>query len=306
MKNEAGKSWFALNVSMGTRVWLGAGATALVGAGAVLSVASWQKWSWWVDLAPAAAVVSMALGLLCLTVGGFRLMQRAPKGGSAYAPFIFGLGVLMNGVGGMGVVGVAGLIHSQQLPRDESEITLVAGDTAADVDKEATETAIRIGEQRRARFVLLAGAMAFIGSIFYIALALYRKQHDKKEAFDVGKLVSGGALRSGESMLFVLCFVLLTQVQSSTQLDGWLPVTGLMLGMFVKSGERLVFNLAERIFELAQTIIPGRPKSEPSALEPDDTFDAGAPEAEPKEDRTNGSKPPPAMPAVVEPGAGPS
>ena len=303
-----GKSWFALNVPMGTRVWLGAGTTALLGAGAVLSVASWQKSSAWVDLAPADAVAVLALGLLFLTVGGFRLMQRAPKGGSAYAPFILGLGILMNGVGGMGVVGVAGLIHSQQLAREDDEVEIVAppeGGIATDPEKQARETAVRTGEQRRARFVLLAGAMGFIGSIFYIALALYRKQHDKQEAFDVGKLVSGAALRSGESMLFVLCFVLLTQVQSSSQLDGWLPVTGLMLGMFVKSGERLVFNLAERIFDFAQTIIPGgREKREPNAvIEADDALDAGMPEPEERreEPRANGSKPPPPMPSIADP-----
>src|SRR5690606_3164566 len=163
----------------------------------------------------------------------------------------------MNGVGGTGVVGVAGLIHSQQLPRTEELAAQTSTTAEADEAEEARLKAVALAEQRRARFVLLAGVMAFIGSLFYIALALHRKSKDTDEAFDAGALVSGAALRSGEAMLFVLCFVLLTQVESSGELDGWLPVTGLLLGMFVKSGERFVFNLAQRVFEYAQTLVPG-------------------------------------------------
>src|SRR5690606_11488770 len=108
--------------------------------------------------------------------------------------------------------------------------------------------------------------------------------------------VSGAALRSGEAMLFVLCFVLLTQVESSGELDGWLPVTGLLLGMFVKSGERFVFNLAQRVFEYAQTLVPGG-RSDGKAK--GKVGDADAPELEERSSRTprtNGSKPPPALP----------
>lgn len=304
MQDEQAKSWFALNVSIGTRVWLAAGSTGLLLAGTVLSVSSWQKWAWWVDLAPAVATLLMAIGVVCFTVGGIRLMQRAPKGGSAYAPFIFGLGILMNGVGGTGVVGVAGLIHSQQLTRGDEVAIAVAEPATGDATKDVEATSIRVGEQRRARFVLLAGAMAFIGSIFYIALSLYRKEHEAKEPFDVGKLVSGAALRSGEAMLFVLCFVLLTQVHTSSELDGWLPVAGLLLGMFVKSGERMVFNLAERIFDFAQAIIPGARRKEPASARTreDDVLPldeaASAGERAAGDRRTNGSKPPPPMPAI--------
>lgn len=255
------QTWFAAHFTVWARICFGLGGLGVLVAGVLLSATSWMTQNpWWTERAPVFAVAAMAGCFFFVTLGGFNLMQQAPRQNrSEYAPFIFGLGILMAGVGGTGVVGVAGLIHSRNLDRPAVSETTNDEEAAIDTAKlRENETALRESEERRARFVLLAGAMAFIGSLFYIALALWRKQHHGAhcEPFDVGKLVSGAALRSGEAMLFTLVFVLLTQVGGSTDFDGWLPVMGLMLGMFVKSGERLVFNLATRIFDLAESIVP--------------------------------------------------
>ncbi len=236
------------------------GALGVMGAGVLLSVTSWMAHDTdWAKYGPISAVVAMVIGLVFVTSGGYSVMQRSPKhAGSAYTPFIFGLGVLMCGVGGTGIVGVAGLIHARQLERPMASEQVVRELDSDEVKERENDAVMRESEEKRARFVLLAGAMAFVGSLFYIALALWRKQHSEKhrEEFDVGKLISGAALRCGEAELFVLVFVLLTQVGASIEFDGWLPVMGLMLGMFVKSGERLVFNLATRIFDLAESVVP--------------------------------------------------
>lgn len=320
-----GETWFAAHITVWARICFGLGGLGVVAAGGLLSATSWMTRNpWWTERAPVFAVAAMAAGLIFVTLAGFSVMQHAPRQNrSEYAPFIFGLGILMAAVGGTGVVGVAGLIHAQQLPRLESERTSASGDDTADgAAIKAAENAesLRAREERRARFVLLAGAMAFVGSLFYIALALWRKQHHDvhREDFDVGKLVSGAALRCGEAMLFTLVFVLLTQVGGSFDFDGWLPVMGLMLGMFVKSGERLVFNLATRVFDLAETIVPSARRSGAASEEleadeldgPDPTrerrVDARSEESDSAPAGTNGTgAPEPSPPAEEEAAAAP-
>ncbi len=319
-----GQTWFAAHITVWARICFGLGGLGVVAAGGLLSATSWMTRNpWWTERAPVFAVAAMATGLLFVTLGGFSVMQHAPRQNrSEYAPFIFGLGILMAAVGGTGVVGVAGLIHAQQLPRSESERASPGEDESADGEAvKAAENAetLRAREERRARFVLLAGAMAFVGSLFYIALALWRKQHHDahREAFDVGKLVSGAALRCGEAMLFTLVFVLLTQVGGTFDFDGWLPVMGLMLGMFVKSGERLVFNLATRVFDLAESVVPSVRRSG-AATEPEaDELDGPDPTRERRDARseepgdavpagTNGTgAPAPSPPAEEEAAAAP-
>ncbi|MCZ7684113.1 MAG: hypothetical protein M5U28_37210 [Sandaracinaceae bacterium] len=105
-----GQTWFAAHITVWARICFGLGGLGVVAAGGLLSATSWMTRNpWWTERAPVLAVAAMATGLLFVTLGGFSVMQRAPRQNrSEYAPFIFGLGILMAAVGGMGVVGVAG------------------------------------------------------------------------------------------------------------------------------------------------------------------------------------------------------
>jgi hypothetical protein len=280
------------HLSTGVQVLFGLGAALMIVAGGCLATLSWAPG--WIEnemeILAGSAVAGMALGMLAMAVGGMRAMARARGRVEPFAPYIFGLGVMLNGFGGVGIVGAAGLIHHGQLYEKAAELA-ASGAEDAQAQVASLRSAAVMANERRASSVLLAGGMAFIGSFLYTALALWRKQRGKsdEEAFDVGQLLAGGALRSGEALLFTLVFVLLTQVEPDGEFDAWLPVAGLMVGMFVKSGERVVFNLAQRIFAVAQAIVPA-PGGAPTAAAPPGE---GA-EAPPKSARTARDEEPPA------------
>ena len=167
-----------------------------------------------------------------------RRLEDEGKSGSLFAPYVYGFGVLMLVVGAGGIVGIAGLVN--------------AGELAPLGEAQGVGTSIE-----RARLVVLSGALGFIGAVFYVAYSLWRKLRADRsgDAFDWGRLHAGVALRTGEAVLFVLVLVLLAFAQDAS-LEAWLPITSLMLGMFVKSGERIVFGIAQRVLAAAEGFVP--------------------------------------------------
>lgn len=100
--------------------------------------------------------------------------------------------------------------------------------------------------------------MAILGSLFFTANTLIAARNDEKSDFSRTKFWSGLWFRMGESVLFVLVFFVLlcSSIENYKAFINWMPALALFLGMFVKSGERVVFGIAERLFEMARGLLP--------------------------------------------------
>jgi hypothetical protein len=77
-----------------------------------------------------------------------------------------------------------------------------------------------------------------------------------EEPFDVHKFWSGAFFRVGEAVLFTFTFFWLLWSSQSTEYAIWLPVLALFVGMFVKTGETIIFRLGMRILSAAEALLP--------------------------------------------------
>lgn len=105
-----------------------------------------------------------------------------------------------------------------------------------------------------AALLLTTLSMAILGALFYVANSLNTKQDH--EAFSEAQFWAGLWFRLGESVLFALvCFLAIRRMSPDRDNDFWLPLWALFLGMFIKTGERLIFGLANRTFQAAEAFI---------------------------------------------------
>lgn len=107
----------------------------------------------------------------------------------------------------------------------------------------------------------LSIAMAILGSLFFIANSLVLKRRSGDEPFNDMAFWSGLWFRIGEALLFVLVlFLIISGSTGHVALGGvgfeQLPAAALLVGMFVKSGERVIFGLAERMFGMISGLLP--------------------------------------------------
>ncbi len=108
----------------------------------------------------------------------------------------------------------------------------------------------------RGLILIISCGLAVLGSVFFTANSLHRKQ--SREEFNVDQFWSGFWFRLGESVLFALVLFLII-IARLEEPDKWLALlipTALLIGMFVKTGERLIFGMAERIFAMMKGILP--------------------------------------------------
>lgn len=116
--------------------------------------------------------------------------------------------------------------------------------------------------------LLTASGLAMVGSLFFVANTLWSRGYGtlEREPFDAGHFWGGLALRMGEAQVFtlVLAVVLAQQGRLSYQ---WLPLLGLLFGMYVKTAEAIVFGLARRVFAVATTLVEA-PKAAPAESTP--------------------------------------
>jgi hypothetical protein len=77
-----------------------------------------------------------------------------------------------------------------------------------------------------------------------------------EEPFDVHKFWSGTFFRIGEAVLFTFTFFWLLWSSQRTEYAVWLPVLALFVGMFVKTGETIIFRLGMRILSAAEAFLP--------------------------------------------------
>lgn len=138
-------------------------------------------------------------------------------------------------------IGLAGLVNSKVLPLgalvDAGTITLTPENAAA--------------------ILCVSIFMSIVGAIFFNANAMYSKQ--AREGFLPEMFWAGFWFRVGEAIVFTLVIFLFVMAGSSAaDYLTWLPVYALLMGMFVSSGEVLVFGTAHKLFEhLAKTLSVG-------------------------------------------------
>jgi hypothetical protein len=142
---------------------------------------------------------------------------------------------------------------------------------------------------RPTAYILVAWLMSVLGALFFITNRLWLKgfgQSGDTQEFQKERFWAGFFMRLGEAQIFTLVMILVLATGSgSFSVSGegtqsivfsykWLPLVGLMLGMFVKSGERIVFGLANRLFAAMEAFLPsraetprlndGKPKAKPT------------------------------------------
>jgi hypothetical protein len=76
------------------------------------------------------------------------------------------------------------------------------------------------------------------------------------ERFDVHAFWSGAFFRVGEAVLFTFAFFWLLWTSGDRTHVIWMPVLGLFVGMFVRTGEAVVFRLGERLLLATQSLLP--------------------------------------------------
>lgn len=97
-----------------------------------------------------------------------------------------------------------------------------------------------------------------------------------EEPFDAHSFWSGAFFRIGEAVLFTFAFFWLIWTSAGSEFLVWLPVLALFVGMFVKTGETIVFRLGLRILSAAEALLPAGPgavRFESAAVRHDDPDD---------------------------------
>jgi hypothetical protein len=111
------------------------------------------------------------------------------------------------------------------------------------------------------------------------------------EDFDSHAFWSGAFFRIGEAVLFTLVFFWLIWSSEGTQYVIWLPVLALFVGMFVKTGETIIFNLGMRILYATNAFLP---TALPDRPEPDNGNERRiqkAPRSDPAKSRNGAGQP---------------
>lgn len=233
-------------------------------------------------IAEAICAVVASIGL-CLVFGGAsQTIGSRARGSNPAARYIFAVGafMLLNGLAGNVVI--AGFVF-------HGKLAIVSSASGA------------AEREMHAYYIIIAAAMSFIGALFFVTYTVWRKRYGpvkQREAFDADHFWAGLSLRLGEAIIFNLCFVLLLASlanETSAVTFRWLPILGLVTGMFVKSGEQVVFGIAGRLFDAARAFVPtGASATDPAGSSGDERVgeptEHGAPRTPPLEPDVSESK----------------
>ena len=133
--------------------------------------------------------------------------------------------------------------------------------------------------------LLLAALLAILGALFFFSTALWEKLERLQESVGSTKSPASGDaavnplspefrfsermfwaglwFRIGEAVTFSLVLFLL--IRQFTEIDLLLlPLLALLVGMFLKAGERLITGIAMRLFAAFEQLVPGRLRPEES------------------------------------------
>ncbi len=183
--------------------------------------------------------------------------QRELRNDAIYNRYLVGLGYALLLCGVANVIGLAGLSWRGSLQ------SLIDGTVSSAADGPARLARHQVCAVR----ILLTANMAVLGAVFFVTNAL-RKKRQCKEGFDKGRFWGGLWYRVGEAVLFTVVFYLVlhrfvpdsakASVPSDPpkEVDLWMPILGLLVGMFIQSGERLVYGIAQRAFAAVSALLP--------------------------------------------------
>jgi copper chaperone CopZ len=98
--------------------------------------------------------------------------------------------------------------------------------------------------------------VALLGALFFFATSLWEKMSDpQREPFDRAAFWAGLWFRLGEAVLFNLVFFLLLRIYAPDHFL-LLPLVSLLVGMFLKAGEKLMAGIAIRVFSAFEALVP--------------------------------------------------
>lgn len=158
-----------------------------------------------------------------------------------------------SGFGGLGTHG-AGANGSREIATITATATVQGSDEAA-ANKSTASVASGFGSAARANGEAATGTAPLTTT----AQMSIVTGTTAEEPFDVHKFWSGAFFRVGEAVLFTFTFFWLLWSSRSTEYAIWLPVLALFVGMFVKTGETIVFSLGQRILSAAEALLPTGP-----------------------------------------------
>ena len=110
--------------------------------------------------------------------------------------------------------------------------------------------------------VLVSTALSLVGVFFFVGFATRRNMLQDNEEFVVARFWTGIFLGTGQAVIYMLVFFLLLAWQN-VESFGLLPLLALVTGMFIKSGERVIFGLAQRVFAAVEVLLPAHRESGP-------------------------------------------
>jgi hypothetical protein len=144
--------------------------------------------------------------------------------------------------------------------------------------------------------LVISLAMSILGALFFVVNSLRRKRQ-RDDVYDSSKFWSGLWFRLGEAVIFTVVFFLAFR-QQITGGDQFLPLIALLLGMFVTTGETLVFGLAQRVLRAAAALVASEdaPDRRADGERRKDAAPQGPDATAPKTDEAQAQAPPPPEP----------
>lgn len=106
-------------------------------------------------------------------------------------------------------------------------------------------------------YFLTTVALAMLGAVFHCCSSLRAVMRHKPYEFDAGILWSGLFFRVGQAVIFSMV-IFLALWSHQDRVSNWIalmPLLGLLIGMFVDSGEILVRQFAQRFFLGVKTML---------------------------------------------------
>lgn len=224
----------------------------------------------------ATLVAGFALLSLGAIVGGLGLAQLSDASAYAgnqagynrdmYRRYLVGLGYALLLLAVLNLEGLAGIAASGAI----ATVFPNAEKPASKTGQATALTAPQLASNASAVVLLFALSMAVLGALFFLTNSL-QDSKDKDFDFDVAAFWGGFWYRLGEAVLFTIV-AFLAFARFSTDPAGnlfSLPIAALLLGMFIRTGEQLIFGLSKRLLLCAQALIPlGLPDSTNTAPSP--------------------------------------
>lgn len=196
---------------------------------------------------------------------------------SRFARSRIGLGYSLLLMGLLNMTAFAGLAQSELLPQVFPKKGAFAAGNPIDSNKDQKQPSIKISWiKAKAIQLVISTGMACFGALFFLYNELYKLEKKAREGeegnnyikYDIRAFWAGTWFRLGEAVLFTVLFFLAfyTHMLPVTENLGpySLPFIALFLGMFVKSAEKMVQGMSERVLGMIDALVTGPPPKKPS------------------------------------------